>query len=787
MTNFEGTGVPAKGIFGTHPWRRWTPVLVLLAAWVSTAWAAPGPLTSLRAIQALSNAQASQGIPVEFSATVTYFRNYEKILYVQNGDVGLLVRPEVEVALSPGDQVLIHGKTQAGFAPTVDASSVVVMGHGGLPAAIPATYDQLIRSQFDGRMVTVYATVRDAATVMHSGVRGTLLQMHTDSGEIKAQVDVDNPTLLSDLLDAQVLVTGVASAQFDDKMRQTGVVMYVTSMSGVKVLRKAATDPWSLPITPMKGILADYRAVNASRRVRVRGTLTYYEPGSTAVLQSGKQSLRILIASIAPLRIGDLADATGFPEVHDGFLTLTEAEIQDLGTPAPVTPEPTTWDKLSTSSHLFDLVSVEGNVMAQVRSAAQDEYVLEAKGNLFSATFQHPQFGDSSAGLPAMKHVALGSKVRVTGICFMNNANPFSTRTTFNILLRSPEDIDVIDSAPWLTVGNLTRLVGLLFLIVVFASAWVWLLRRRVRQQTAAITAQSEAETAQERRIVELEQWRSRILEEINTSQSLSDVVEHITEMVSYSLNGVPCWCEVVDGPVLGKPPSSKSDKRILSREILSRSGIVLGNLLVAFSSKAGNEKEESDAMLTGVRLATLAIETRKLYADLVYRSDFDQLTDMYNRFTLDRLLEEQIAKAQENSSVFGLIYVDLDEFKQVNDLYGHHVGDLYLQEVSLRMKRQLRSGDMLARLGGDEFAALVSVVRNRADVEDIAQRLERCFDAPFTVEGYILRGSASIGISLYPNDGATADSLLSSADASMYVAKHTRRQHSGMQSRRGA
>jgi diguanylate cyclase (GGDEF)-like protein len=92
-------------------------------------------------------------------------------------------------------------------------------------------------------------------------------------------------------------------------------------------------------------------------------------------------------------------------------------------------------------------------------------------------------------------------------------------------------------------------------------------------------------------------------------------------------------------------------------------------------------------------------------------------------------------------------------------------------------MKRQLRSVDTLARLGGDEFAALVPVVRSRADVEEIALRLEHCFDEPLAVEGYILHGSASVGIALYPEDGATKDSLLSTADAAMYVAKHTKRQ----------
>jgi diguanylate cyclase (GGDEF)-like protein len=100
----------------------------------------------------------------------------------------------------------------------------------------------------------------------------------------------------------------------------------------------------------------------------------------------------------------------------------------------------------------------------------------------------------------------------------------------------------------------------------------------------------------------------------------------------------------------------------------------------------------------------------------------------------------------------------------------------LYLQDAALRMKRQLRAGDMLARLGGDEFAALLPAVGSRADVEEAALRLERCFDGAFTAEGHILRGSASVGVALFPEDGTTKDRILSSADAAMYSAKETKR-----------
>jgi len=83
----------------------------------------------------------------------------------------------------------------------------------------------------------------------------------------------------------------------------------------------------------------------------------------------------------------------------------------------------------------------------------------------------------------------------------------------------------------------------------------------------------------------------------------------------------------------------------------------------------------------------------------------------------------------------------------------------------------------MLARLGGDEFAVLLSKVSSRAEVREIADRLGRCLDAPFAAEGYLIHGSASIGIALYTEDGTTSDSLLSAADAAMYVNKHIRRE----------
>jgi diguanylate cyclase (GGDEF)-like protein len=121
------------------------------------------------------------------------------------------------------------------------------------------------------------------------------------------------------------------------------------------------------------------------------------------------------------------------------------------------------------------------------------------------------------------------------------------------------------------------------------------------------------------------------------------------------------------------------------------------------------------------------------------------------------------------------VLYVDLNDFKLVNDNCGHHIGDLYLQEVALRMKRQLRPGDVLARLGGDEFAVVVLRIHSRADAAVICERLHRSFEQPFICDGQTITGSASIGVAMYPDDGATRESLLVAADSSMYVAKQSK------------
>jgi diguanylate cyclase (GGDEF)-like protein len=748
--------------------KRLLPVLAIVFWCAAPAWAAAqGSLTSLRAIHALSNEQASHSLPVAFEATVSYFRGYERTLFVQDGDVAIFVLATTNGKLVPGDRILVKGTTHESFRPFIVSSDITLLGHGPAPTPVLAGFNDLIHAQLDCRLVTVRATVR-AADIIYTADRHVMqLQMALPNGNIDAVVDSEDATSLENLLDAEVEVTGAVSGRFDGKMQETGILLHVTSLADVKLVKHAGANPWALPVTPMDEIFSSIRVSNATQRVRVKGTVTYYQPSSAAVLQDGNKSLWIMTQTHIPLHIGDQADATGFPDVHDGFLTLTRGEIQDTHQQNPVEPRRTTWHELAMSRNIFDLVSVEGQVLMEVREASQDEYVLLSEGQLFSAIYRHPPAASlASAPLPPMKKVPLGAKVRVTGICILEDSNPFDAQVPFNLLIRSFDDIAVVAAPTLLNVRNLTMIVALLLVVVFAVGTRSWILERKVRRQTAALAARVEAEAALERR-------RSRILEDINGTRPLAEVLEQIVEMVSFMLLGAPCWCEIAEGARLGACPAQRDGLRVLDKEIPARSGPALGRIFAGFHLEGPSAANRIEALSVGAGLAALAIETRRVYCDLVHRSEFDLLTDTHNRFSLETLLDAQIAQARETAGIFGLVYIDLDKFKQINDLYGHRTGDLYLQEVTARMKHQLRAGDRLARLGGDEFAALVPAVHSRSEVEEIAQRLEQCYRAPFVVEGVALQGSASVGIALYPENGSTKDSLLSAADAAMYEAKH--------------
>jgi len=157
---------------------------------------------------------------------------------------------------------------------------------------------------------------------------------------------------------------------------------------------------------------------------------------------------------------------------------------------------------------------------------------------------------------------------------------------------------------------------------------------------------------------------------------------------------------------------------------------------------------------------------------ELRYRVLHDQLTSLPNRVQGATHLNEMIERSISDQTIVALLFIDLDNFKEINDSLGHSAGDELLQRVSARLQSVVRDDDIVARLGGDEFTVITGLLNERADAAVIADKLIDAFRKPFLVESTELHITASIGISMFPDDGRDAEILLRNADSAMYEAK---------------
>jgi len=167
---------------------------------------------------------------------------------------------------------------------------------------------------------------------------------------------------------------------------------------------------------------------------------------------------------------------------------------------------------------------------------------------------------------------------------------------------------------------------------------------------------------------------------------------------------------------------------------------------------------------------------TERKQAELYYLAHYDPLTRIPNRMLLNDRLHMACREADRNGRLVGLMFVDLDRFKQFNDTMGHRFGDLLLQAVAERLESCIRGNDTVARLGGDEFAVLLQQLDNASDAEITAQRIIESFSQPFNILERTVFVTASLGIVIYPRDERQSVNLLAKADAAMYEAKQSGR-----------
>jgi diguanylate cyclase (GGDEF)-like protein len=204
-----------------------------------------------------------------------------------------------------------------------------------------------------------------------------------------------------------------------------------------------------------------------------------------------------------------------------------------------------------------------------------------------------------------------------------------------------------------------------------------------------------------------------------------------------------------------------------------SESQLELLRALAAFVAIAlDNSRKHATIQELNAVVTREKVELEEAYKKIEHLANHDNLTELPNRRLLGELLAEHIPLARRQGRKFGILYIDLDDFKPINDRFGHASGDAALVRIGSRLESTVRESDTVARIGGDEFVLIVRDINGREDLETISRKVLESIAAPLEVGGEHCTLGASVGVSVYPDDGETSDALLEAADSAMYHVK---------------
>jgi diguanylate cyclase (GGDEF)-like protein/PAS domain S-box-containing protein len=206
---------------------------------------------------------------------------------------------------------------------------------------------------------------------------------------------------------------------------------------------------------------------------------------------------------------------------------------------------------------------------------------------------------------------------------------------------------------------------------------------------------------------------------------------------------------------------------------VYSSKGVIAGTLAVYNQELREPQKAECDLLQMTSRLAAVSIEQSQLTGRLAYQAQHDALTGLPNRFTFEQSAQQAISQARRSGRLVGLLALDLDRFKNINDTLGHIVADGLLQQIAKRLLGSVRESDVVARWGGDEFVVGLFELRHAEDATLVARKILDSMKEPFDVEGHELFITFTIGVSVFPIDGTDLTTLLRNADTALYRGKN--------------
>jgi len=767
------------------------------------------------AIHRLTAREAARRYPVKLRAVVTYADAFNGNLFVQDGTDGIFVSlddPQSDV-LRLRDWVEITGETTPGdFAPSVTRAHFRILGQAPLPPPDRNEPEALFQGQRDSRWIELPGVIQSVKSGSREAVAQVLCGTHRLQARILSPADE-----LAPLVDAEVNLRGVAGALFNDRRQLLGIVIYVPGRDYIQVTHAASGNPFDLPLRTAETLL-QFSSGTAGHRVRLRGLITAAELSGPTVIRDATGALTVNDHNDAQLKPGDVAEVVGFPTVAQYGPVLTGALIRRTGSGIVPVPQTLGAAQLLDGAYDGELVQVEGVLSDRTLQAGRLVLSLKSGHIQFRAQLQ----SGSVARMPEP-----GALLRVAGICSLqvDDSREDIAPRAFEIRMRSPADLTIVKQPPWLTFERLLPIFLITVALAGVALIWASRLRRRLDAESSKLkqkTAQLEKEHQQTTKALTrareaevMEHAHKHVLELVARNEDLDSVLMRLAQAVEEHCMGASCSIQLClpEGQRLGASPSLPPDWRQalagIGIEAFCGAGMhplselspapawialggtpaagriqrlylapiewesrVIGVVIGFLGRDLVLRRSEQDFLVSASKLAALAVERRVLYDQLSYRAQHDELTGLENRAAILPRLSEEIRIAAATGSPLGVIYIDLDNFKGTNDTHGHAAGDAVLREVARRMAAGVRRSDAVARLGGDEFVVVLPGIGGRAGAHRIASQLVAGLSRPIPFGGHTLTIGASTGISLYPDDGEDAETLLKAADARMYQEK---------------
>ncbi len=648
-------------------------------------------LKSVRQAHVLSTSEAVRNYPVHLDrAQVTYYDPTIFCLFIMDSTDGIFVdfRDQSLPQIRAGDIVTVDAVSGPGKVNAVLLHARFrVLRHSPLPDAPLVSFDRILSGAWDSRWISLEGVVRSVrrpsemtAYAGEPGFGSSNIILTLSSGPDLVDVITTASSRIDPgmLIDARIRLRVVVGCRFNQRLQLIGVHVYANNLSGIEVLERPPSDPYSLPVTDTAGVMR--RSLFApGHRVRVHGVVTS-SFGARYSLMDDAHGIFVYTDTPASVKVGDLLDVVGFPSMGGETAVIADAIERNVGVATPPPPVTITAVEALGGDHDAEPIQVDGLLLYKSRTASEETLLLTDNGITFSASIPADAPGDFDNLQP-------GSRLRVTGTCLIE-VTPSMTPKALQILLQSRSGVMVIAQPSWWTSRNALIISTLLLAVIAIVLAWNLILRRLVHRQTSLIRAQLE------------------------------------------------------DAQTLG-----------LRAEAAHR------------------EKSESLANVLSLQHDLLAAQDK-----LRFQANHDTLTGLWTRAALLELLRKEIDRAVRSNTTVGVLMLDVDHFKTVNDTLGHLAGDEVLKEIVNRINQATRTYDITGRYGGEEFL----VVLPDCDREKTKAGAERIRDFvashPFHARGSEISVTISVGATIAPVCGRTESEILSLADRALYQAKNAGR-----------